>query len=443
MNCPDTVFFVAAVVAAAPSLAPAAKPTPAADLVVDQVTIKAGPKLLGALLGRESDGTVAFAVNRTWLKKSHAQYFAEELKREEAETRAAFVELRDRIADWRKDAADEKELEFFLSREAERIEKELAAIDANKREEDAPFVVIDIPPAKIERLNVQQPKRKGVAQSAWREGLADVETRSTASLVQELKTKKIEPDDDPDVLLDLLPPRRQNEAEWAARRAIVEYRFKKPLDFQGMGDVVVRTGEGAKPADAAGLFAELLKSLQGNALSDLLDPPVGAGGGGKKATANNGGGEKWLASATKIANSEGLAGFRVTRVDQDLAAKRVDVDARFVARLPDGSWKSIWQRTETGDASKPRPDAEKQILEDPQVRSALELVQSLGLGGAEQVKLAVRFGAAVQEAQKQADNRFFAFLDLYLRRLDGPVLRVAPAPSDKAPQPARKNSGRK
>jgi hypothetical protein len=434
-------LVVAAVLAAASPLARAAKPAPAADLAVDQVTIKAGPKLLGALLGRESDGTAAFAVNRAWLKKNHPHYFAEELKREETETRAAFVELRDRIADWRKDSADEKELEFFLSREAERIEKELAAIDAVKREEDAAFVVIDIPPAKIERLTVQQPKRKGVAQSAWREGLVDVETRSTASLVQELKTKKIEQDDDPDVLLDLLPPRRQNEAEWAARRAIVEYRFKKPLDFQGMGDVVVRTGEGAKPADAAGLFAELLKSLQGSALSDLLDPPVGAGG--KKPAANNGGGEKWLASAVKIAGSEGLSGFRVTRVDQDLAAKRVDVDARFVARLPDGSWKTIWQRTETSDASKPRPDAEKQVLEDPQVRSALELVQSLGLGGAEQVKLAVRFGAAVQEAQKQADNRFFAFLDLYLRRLDGPVLRVAPAPADKAPQPARKSSGRK
>lgn len=426
---------------AASSAARGAKPVPAADLAVDQVTVKGGPRLLGALLGREADGTIAFAVGRDWLAKTHPDYFAQELKRETAEARAAFVELRDRIADWRKTTADDKELEFFLSREAERIDKELAAIDAGKRQEGAPFLVIDIPPAKAERLNVQQPKRKGVAQAAWREGLADVETRSVASLMQELKTKKIDPDDDPDLLLDLLPPRRQNESEWAARRAIVEYRFKKPLDFQGLGDLVVRTGEGAGPVDAGGALAEALKALQGGGLGDLLDPPAG---GSKKAPANGGGGEKWLASATKTADLEGASGFRVTRVDQDLAARRVEVETRFVARLPDGSWKTVWQRTETGDAAKPRPDAEQQIMQDPQVRRALELIESLGLGAGEQVKLAVRFGAAVQEAQKQADTRFFMFRDQYLQRLDGPVLRVAPpAPAARAPQPARRPGGRK
>jgi hypothetical protein len=41
--------------------------------------------------------------------------------------------------------------------------------------------------------------------------------------------------------------------------------------------------------------------------------------------------------------------------------------------------------------------------------------------------MAIRFGAATQEAQKQADGRFFEFRDRHLRRLDGPVLRIAPA----------------
>lgn len=411
------------------------KPPAAADLAVDQVTIKGGPRLLGAALGREADGTLAFAVSRAWLKETHAKYFDEAQQLELAETRAAFVELRDRLAGWRNKAAGEKELEFFLSREAERIDKELAAIDAGKREEDAPFLVIDVPPTKIERLVIQPPQRKGVAQSAWREGFADVEKRSTVSLAQELKAKKIEPDADPDVLLDLLPPRRQNEPEWAARKAIVEYRFHRPLDFQGTGDTVVRTGEGAKPADAAGLFAELLKSLQGNSLDDLLESTVG--GPLKKPPAANGG-ENWLATACKTAETERLSGFRVTRVAQNLEAKRVDVETRFVAKITRSSWKTIWQRTETGDASKAKGDAEQQIMQDPQVRAALELVKSIGLGGEEQVKLAVRFGAAVQEAQKQAETRFYEFRDRYLRRLDGPVLRVAPPPVAQPQQPAKK-----
>ena len=47
------------------------------------------------------------------------------------------------------------------------------------------------------------------------------------------------------------------------------------------------------------------------------------------------------AAAARIADSENLTGFRVTRVDQDLAARRVSVETRFVARLPSGDWKTI------------------------------------------------------------------------------------------------------
>ena len=133
----------------------------------------------------------------------------------------------------------------------------------------------------------------------------------------------------------------------------------------------------------------------------------------------------------KAAEAEKISGFRVTRSEEDLAAKRVAVETRFVARMPDGSWKTVWQRVETADASKARPDVEQQIMQDPQIRTALELVKSFGLGGEEQVKMAIRFGAATQEAQKQADSLFFEFRDRHLHRLDGPVLRIAPAVAGK------------
>jgi hypothetical protein len=299
------------------------------------------------------------------------------------------------------------------------------------------FVVVDLPPAKIDRVLTQPPQRRRIAQAAWREGLADIETRSTTGLEHELKQKKIEPVDDPDALLDLLPPRRQNDAAWAARQAIVEYRFCKPLDFQGTGDVVVRSGDNVKVDDFAPLIGELLKSVVGgDSLEDLLGPPPA--GGGRKPTGTNPAGEKWLASAVKIADSEGVAGFRVTRVEQNLAAKRAAVETRFVGRLPDGSWKSVWQQRVAADASKPRPDVEQQIENDPRVRAALQLFKTLGAQGDEQVKLAIRFGAATQEAQKEADSRFFEFRDRYLKQLDGPVLRVQPA----AP-PAPAKAGRK
>jgi hypothetical protein len=411
------------VLLALPLPAKSDKPAAMADRVVDQVAIKAGPRLVGVVLGREADGTIAFAIPRAWLKKTHPQFFDEIARDEATETHAALTELVGRIADWRKARGDEKDLAFFLEREADRVEKELKAIDEGSRVEDAPFMVLDVAPSKIERVVNQPPQRRAVAVAAWREGLADVETRSMASLVQELKRNKIDPVDDPEALLELLPPRRQNEAAWAARKALVEYHFVKPLDFQGTGNVVVRAGDGLKAVDAGQMIAGVMKSLGTGSLADLVDPPSGKGA---KAAANPAA-ERWLASAARIADSENLTGFRVTRVDQDLAARRVSVETRFVARLPDGDWKTVWQKVETTDASKPRPDIEQQIERDPQVRAALELVKSLGLGGDDEIKLAIRFGAATSQAQKEADSRFFEFRDRYLRRLDGPVLRVAPS----------------
>lgn len=406
------------------------KPVPSADLAVDQVAIKGELKLLGVVLGREADGKLAFATGREWLKKAHPKFFEKALRDETAETQAALTELRDRIAEWRKVRSPENEFDFFLKKEAERIEKELQGIAAGTREEDAPFLVVDVAAAKIERVVNQPPQRRAVALAAWREHLPDVEIRSTTSLAQELKKLKVAPVDDPDALLELLPPRRENDAAWAARKALVEYQFRKPLDFQGTGDLVFRTGDKLQAAQGARLLEELIKSVAGGSLQDLLDPPSSK----PARTASRGSiGEKWLETAIQAATASDVAGFRVTRVEQNLPAQRVDVETRFVAQLPDGSWKTIWQHLENSDASKPRADLEQQIMQDPQVSAALDLVRSLGLGAEDQVKLAIRYGAATLEAQKTADSRFFQFRDRLLRRLDGPVLRIpAPFPNKSA-----------
>ncbi len=438
--------FVLAQFFASPSLAYADKPVPQADLAVDQVALKGGPRLLGSVLGREADGALAFAVGREWLKKNHAKYFEKALPEETAETKAAFVELRDRIAAWRRERAPEIEnqnaFDFFLKKESERVEQALKAINAGAYEENAPFMVLDLALAKIDRVVNQPPQRKQVALTAWRERLPDVETRSATSLTQELKKLKVDLVDDYDFLLDLLPPRRQNDSAWAARKAIVEYQFLKPLDFQGRGELVLKAGEQINAANAAQLFGDLLKSLGGNSLSDLLGPGLGpaagqgggpvAGNGGKKPTPARPAIAGWLSSASKAAEADKITGFRMTRSQEDLAAKRVTVETRFAARMPDGTWKTVWQRDVQADAAKVRADVEQQIMQDPQIKSVLELVKTIGLGGDEQIKMAVRFGAATQEAQQQADTRFFEFRDRHLHRLDGPVLRVAPAAAPKA-----------
>jgi hypothetical protein len=403
------------------------KPAGLPDLVVDQVSIKGGPRLLGSVLGRDADGTLAIAVGRAWLKATHPKFFDQALLDETNETRKALTELRDRIVDWKESRTDVKELDFFLRKESERVAKELLAVEVGTRDEDAPFLVVDVPPATIGRVVSQPPQRRQVALAAWREDLADVETRSVASLTQELLRRKIAAADDPDALLDLLPPRRQSEAAWSARKALIEYHYLKPLDFQGTGDLLVRTGAEPRAADLTRLINGAFKSAGSDPLADLLNPPTG--GGTRKDPGKDRAVDQWLGPAVKTAESEGLDGFRVTRVDQDLAARRATVETRFVARRPDGKWTTVWQRAVTVDASKPRADLEKKIEQDPQIRPVLELMKSIGAGGEAQIKTAIRFGAATEEAQKEADSRFFEFRDRHLRRLDGPVLRVAPTMS--------------
>ena len=95
-----------------------------------------------------------------------------------------------------------------------------------------------------------------------------------------------------------------------------------------------------------------------------------------------------------------------------------------MARMPDGTWETIWNATETVDASRPRKELEARIRQDQQVTEALKLAEGLGLGGG--VDTAVRFGAATMEAQQTAAARFFEFVDRYTLRLDGPVLKWPP-----------------
>ncbi len=132
---------------------------------------------------------------------------------------------------------------------------------------------------------------------------------------------------------------------------------------------------------------------------------------------------KWFDIAKKTAEREHVLGVRVTRVDQNLVAKRASVESLFLARMPDGSWETVWKHSETVDASKKNPELEARIKEDSQVRKVLDAAKLFGLGGDEEpLRMALRFGAATMQAQESVDARFFEFRDRYLRRLDGPPI---------------------
>jgi hypothetical protein len=117
-----------------------------------------------------------------------------------------------------------------------------------------------------------------------------------------------------------------------------------------------------------------------------------------------------------------LRAFRATRVDLNLGGQQASVYSVFAVRLDNGNWQILWSGRESQDGVKQRPDVEATIAGDPQLKSALAGFKSLGVAADDQIRQAIRFGAATMEAQKAVDRRFFAFEEPLLRRLDGPPL---------------------
>ena len=398
-----------------------AAPPKLADSGTDVVSIKAGPRLQGAILNRAADGTVAIAVQRSWLARRGAKYYEQQLKKEAASALAAIRQCLERIADWKDLRAADLELVKFLVKESDRLKAFQTDLEAG-RPLPTRFMRIEVPAPHIERVTVQPADRRQVAIAAWHEQIPDVEDTTVAALATELKRRGIDFANRRFDLSPELPPAVQTEEQWAARQAVVEFSLRRSLTFQGTQELLVRTGDGAAPPDMTRLIGELFKSQLEGQLADLL----GEGGASKP---REDAGNKALNEAQQTAEREGVSGFRVTRLAFQLANKTVSVEGRFLARMPNGTWRTIWQQTETLDASKPQEDAEKELAEDPQIKQVLTIAKAGGFGADDnQIRQALRFGAATRTAQETADTRFFEFFDRYVQHVDGPPL-VLPAPT--------------
>jgi len=390
-----------------------AKPAALAGPALDRVILKGGTQLIGALLPAE-ESVVVLAVSREWLRTAAPEFFESQLERERQREQECLQTLRERIVAWQQQRDDSPQLSLFLEKELERIEKQLKG--EGRPQAPPQFLLVEIPRSEVRRMETQPQPRRQIALLAWRERLADVERRSAADLLRELQERKVDLAAPVD-LSDRLPTLPQDEKEWAARRAIVEFQYRRPVEFQGTGDLLVRTDAAGGKPPAAALMTQLLRSQLTANLTDLLEPAAVP----KKTPDNR--------SATAAAEREGAIGVRITRVEQQLQRAQVSVETEFLAQLPGGRWERVWSFRESLDASRLRPDLEKQICQDPQVSQALDLARSLGLGATDdQVNLALRFGAATMEAQKQANEGFFEFRDRSLQHLDRPPLRWGTSP---------------
>jgi hypothetical protein len=396
-----------------------------ARLAVDVVKLKSGQTLRGAVARVEPDGSITLALEREWLRRANPAVLAT-TETEEARTRTAALEqLRDRIQQELAKTPAESALATFLRVEQKRVAGLLA--DAGSRESAPPqsapahsarpqFVFVELPKKKIARITPASVAHKQIAGWSWYERLANVESRDAEELARELQHRHIDPTQALPDMSDRLPVRLQDEREWSARMALVSYALGKPLEFQGTGDLLVRADHAKNADDLAPLIAKMFGGQVDSLFKDLLNE-------GHPTAANpQSSSNAWLEPAIREAEKDKSRAFRATRVDLSLERHQASVNSVFVVQLANGKWETIWSDRAVEDGSQARLAAEANITGDPQIKSALSLLKSLGAGGDDQVGSAIRMGAATMAAQQTVNNHFAVFETPFLRQLDGPPL---------------------
>ncbi len=263
-----------------------------------------------------------------------------------------------------------------------------------------------------------------VAVWAWSENVADVTKRDRADLERELAQGNIDVKRKlPDLSRDL-PPRPESEEQWQARLAILRYTMTGGIDFQGSNGIYMRAGSAQAaigPAEMASLFEKMMGGSIESLLSEL-DPAARANARANAKTKSQKN-ANWFSSVTSQAETLGKQEFRITRFDQDASGAAATVETALVAKLPTRGWQIVWSSQQTRRAADVTPAEEAQVGNDPQVKTALGLLSTLGAGADAEVRKAIRYGAATMQAQKAADADFLQFRDRYVKRLDGPPMQ--------------------
>ena len=90
-------------------------------LSVDVVKLKSGKSMRGTIARADADGSLTMAVSRDWLRKADPKLLAN-VEAEEARTRVAALELRDRIKKELERVSEESAVAAFLRVERKRVD---------------------------------------------------------------------------------------------------------------------------------------------------------------------------------------------------------------------------------------------------------------------------------------------------------------------------------
>jgi hypothetical protein len=383
----------------------------------DMLMLSSGERLLGIRPGPARSGIVALVVERAWLAEHEPALLRDVAAGEIDRARAHLDLLRDRITAWREERRDQPELTDRLSDQLDRVDRRLRVFDEGPPE-PSQLLMLEFPAADVKREFVQTPENRRVLALAWQEHLEDAVEESVSSLTRQLIEKGVDVDRDSPDLSDRVAAFAQDERQWAARVALVEYEMQGRPHFQGIGASLVRVDSESAEPDLSQLIQGLLGSDVESQLAELLGSP--------RPAPRNANSSAELRDALREADADGFRGVRVTRLGSLLDTRLATVEGRFMAKMPDGRWLEVWRHEASADAATPRPEVEEQLRDDPQVAEALRILSGLGLeADASAVGTAMRHGAAVKEALDGLNGAFGDFVLQYTTDLAGPPVWLA------------------
>lgn len=375
-------------------------------LGVDCLKLTSGKRFYGFLLEQDQSGGT-FAVERTWLATTYADYLATleaaEKKKQENAAQAKISRLQDWIID-----LDESVLKRFLESEATRIEQ-----STQPKNQKTQFIVVDFDKQEVRDLKMARSELRHIAGLAFREKLDDVTITPASYLRRELVDANIDINNEKVDLLDRLPfSNSETPRQWAAKQALIEFAFGRELEFQGTGDLLVKKGDDAN-------IGQLLSQAMGNNSANMIQR-LGADLGlpefakfSQKADS-----DAWKTKVISTAEEGEFRGALVSRLDQNLMSSKVQVLVTFLAKAEDGSWFEAFEYTAKADTRNQSAERIQRIKDDPQVQQLLGMVQGLGLSS--RLDQALKHGAATQQALRNGQAKFNEFLTRFGSRVDDP-----------------------
>ncbi|MFK7822173.1 MAG: hypothetical protein AB8G99_25990, partial [Planctomycetaceae bacterium] len=384
------------------------KVAPIKSRAVDYISVRNQLPFFGVVVEHQGTQPTVVAVQRKWLKAERPEQYEAYRKQEIQLGLAQRKALLARINKWIKERSQDADLVEYLNEQKQVLTQLHRVPDEPKTQ----FMLITLPSKSVRRVQRSAGKPPRPLWPAHREKLQQIETRSAESLEEELRKNKVAVPTSPVDLSNRIPSPGDNEIQWAARQAIIEQLYRSPVKMVGTPNMLVRENGNGNRADAGQIIAKLMQSQVSDLIKELSEPNAF----GKKSVK-----PAWMKQAIAEAKKTDSRAAYVMLVTPDPTMREAVVEAYLIGRMPNGSWRTVWNTRHTAKPSEDK-ELEDQIREDDQVKSILNTLGALGHQDA--IDKAIRFGAATMKAQRAARDAYVYWRDPFFDRLDQPMLKL-------------------